>query len=292
MKADIRKAEISVGVGLRHTHYTDVLTSPKSIDFVEVHAENFFAAGGAAIAFLEEVAGTYPVSLHATSLGLGSAQGVPERPVSNLKILMERVPPYLVSDHACFAWTSVHGSQAHAGDLLPIPFNEAALDVMVANVDFTQQRIGRALLVENLSAYIGVPGSTMPEVEFLTRLCQRSGCQLLLDLNNLVVNATNAGVSDHLGYVKDFLCQLPVDSVGEIHLAGCAPALPNAPMIDDHSRPVPQIVWQAYRLALRRFGATPTLIEWDNALPSWQGLCEEARKAKIVAEQELHNDIA
>ena len=166
-------------------------------------------------------------------------------------------------------------------------FNHDSLQVMVENVEHVQERIGRQLLVENLSAYLTPAGSNMDEVEFLVELCQRSGCRLLLDLNNLVVNATNAGVENSLDYVTEYLQRIPTGLVGEIHLAGCAPALPGFPMIDDHSQPVPEVVWDAYRVALHRFGSLPTLIEWDTDLPSWDVLTGEAVKAQAIAAQEL-----
>jgi len=288
--------EIAIGVGLRHGHYSDALTQPKAIDFVEVHAENFFADGGAANAVLDQVAQRYAVSLHATTLGLGSAQAIPDQSIAKLQQLIERIKPVLVSDHACFTWSSLQNGQTHAGDLLPIAFNQDNLDIMVENVQRVQGRISRQLLVENLSAYLTPAGSTMTEVEFLTELCQRADCRLLLDLNNLVVNATNAkpAASDTeiLATVSTTIEQIPSHIVGAIHLAGCAPALPGAPMIDDHSQPVPQVVWDSYRAALRHFGAVPTLIEWDTALPSWQVLTDEAIKARAIATQELARDVA
>ena len=177
MNTERQPEGITIGVGLRHAHYSDVLTHPKHIDFVEVHAENFFAAGGAACALLEQVAAHYPVSLHATTLGLGSAFGIPEQPIANLNSLIERVAPFLVSDHACFAWSTLQGSPVHAGDLLPIAFNSENLQVMVENVQHVQERIGRQLLIENLSAYITPSGSNMTEVGFLTELCQCSGTE-------------------------------------------------------------------------------------------------------------------
>lgn len=289
-------SDILIGVGLRHNHYSDALTRPKAIDFVEVHAENFFADGGAALAVLDQVAQHYAISLHATTLGLGSAQAISEQAITKLQRLIERINPMLVSDHACFSWSSLQNEQSHAGDLLPVAFNQDSLAIMVENVQRVQNLISRQLLVENLSAYISPAGSTMPEVEFLTELCQRADCRLLLDLNNLVVNATNANPTasndNLLARVSAYIEQVPAHLVAEIHLAGCAPALPGAPMIDDHSQPVPEIVWECYRVALRHFGAIPILVEWDTALPSWETLTDEAAKARTIAAQELARDVA
>lgn len=284
---DCQQANIQIGVGLRHTHYSEALTQSRQVDFVEVHAENFFAAGGAAIAVLDQVAELYPVSLHATSLGIGSAASIPEQPVRNLKRLVDRIDPVLLSDHACFAWSSVNDSPVHAGDLLPIAFNDESLELMTENIRYVQESMGRELLIENLSAYITIPGSDMTEVEFHTELCRHAGNRMLLDLNNLVVNAINLGEKNILAYVTDYLQQIPEEMVGEIHLAGCSPALPGEPVVDDHSQPVAESVWDAYRFALRRFGAVPTLIEWDTDLPSWEVLINEAIKAREIATQEL-----
>lgn len=292
MNTEYHTSDISIGVGLRHAHYSEALTQPKPIDFIEVHAENFFADGGAACAVLNEVKELYSVSLHATTLGLGSGRKIPEQPLEKLQRLIERVNPVLVSDHACFTWSSLHDSPVHAGDLLPVAFNDTNLDIMVENVVQVQERLSRQILVENLSAYVTPPGATMPEAEFLAELYQRTDCRLLLDLNNLVVNAFNAGVEDPLISVANFIKQIPIQSVGEIHLAGCAPPMAGEPMIDDHSQPVPQVVWDAYRLALKRFGAIPTLIEWDTTLPTWDFLTHEAEKARAIATQELIDAVA
>jgi len=304
MNKQLTSSDILIGVGLRHSHYEDALTRPKAIDFVEVHAENFFAPGGAAKAVLNQVSEIYAVSLHATTLGLGSARGIPEQPLQKFQQLIEHTNPLLVSDHACFTWSSLQESTndatqnsqqeipLHAGDLLPIAFNAETLDIMVENVERVQNHISRQLLVENLSAYIAPQGSTMSEVEFLSELCLRANCCLLLDLNNLVVNATNANSVDILADVSRYIQQIPPQLVGEIHLAGCTPALPGTPMIDDHSQPVPDIVWHCYRVALKHFGSVPTLVEWDTALPSWDVLTNEAAKARSIAEEVLIRDVA
>lgn len=300
MKKQSTSSDILIGVGLRHNHYEDALTRPKAIDFIEVHAENFFAEGGAAKAVLDQVAKQYAISLHATTLGLGSARGIPKQPLQKLRQLIEQSQPLLVSDHVCFTWSSLQQnsnneelfSPVHAGDLLPIAFNAETLDITVENVESVQQHIARQLLVENLSAYITPEGSTMSEVSFLTELCLRANCRLLLDINNLVVNASNANSADILGDVSNYIQQIPPQLVGEIHLAGCSPAQPGAPMIDDHSQPVPDIVWEGYRIALKHFGAIPTLVEWDTALPSWEVLTDEATKARAIAEEVLSRDVA
>lgn len=287
-----------IGVGLRHHHFEDALNSPANIDFIEVHAENFFAKGGASHAMLTDIAKHYHISLHATSLGLGSASPAPQKQIEQLTNLVECYQPILISDHACFSWAEVSGVDTHAGDLLPIPFNDESLQMMVSNVERAQQQLGRKILVENLSAYIELPGSTYREAEFLVKLCQQSGCKLLIDLNNLIVNATNQPLlncsvetpsspeqENILAYAKQWLNRVPKALVGEIHLAGCTPVADREMMIDDHSQPVSDSVWHLYRYALQRFGPVATLIEWDENLPPWQTLIAEAEKAKVIAKE-------
>jgi len=286
-----------IGVGLRHEHYDDALNTPANIDFIEVHAENFFAEGGASYQLFNDICQKYSVSLHATSLGLGSASQIPLKQINQLNTLIKRCDPILVSDHACFSWADINGNHVHGGDLLPVPFNEESLNLMAANVLRVQRVLGRKILIENLSAYIELPGSIYSESEFLVKLCELTQCKLLIDLNNLVVNATNhallSGTGEKLNvveYAKQWLENIPKDIVGEFHLAGCTPAVDNQLMIDDHSRPVSINTWAIYHFALIRFGAVPTLIEWDENLPLWETLMAEANKAKDIAKMVFGND--
>lgn len=276
-----------IGVGLRHAHYDDALSSPADIDFIEVHAENFFAQGGISHALLEDISQHYQISMHATSLGLGSASGIPAQHIKQLKQLIDKIDPILLSDHACFSWGQIENIEVHAGDLLPIPFNEESLLLMSENVKYVQQIMERQILVENLSAYITPPGSTLSEVHFLGQLCKKSGCKLLIDLNNLMVNAFNQHIQCPLAQAKAWLDQIPPEYVGELHLAGCTPVEQGSIMIDDHAQAVSDEVWALYEYAISQFGAIPTLIEWDLDLPSWQVLIEEAQKAKQVATKVL-----
>lgn len=276
-----------IGVGLKSPHYEAALTEDALIDFVEVHAENFFADGGASIAVLDQAAARFPISLHATALGLGSKAGTGSQHVQKLQRLVERTNPFLVSDHAAQAWTLQHNLLHHAGDLLPLAFNEAGLDTLCENVEILQNTLKRQMLVENISAYVAFSSNSLSETEFLTALTQRTGCGLLLDLNNLVVNATNSAISNPIAYVSQWIASIPSTVVGEIHLAGCTPPLEGELMIDDHSHPVSEIVWQAYRLAIKRFGAIPTLIEWDSDLPSWEALVAEAQIARRISQEVL-----
>ena len=278
---------ISIGVGLRHQHIADALDTPATIDFVEVHAENFFAQGGGLHRLIEDISGVYPISLHSTALGLGSAYGIPEAHINQLKTLVDITQPFLMSDHAAFAWGKLGDQPVHGCDLLPLVYNVENLQVMTWHIDQLQQRMGHQLLIENLSAYITLPGSTMSEQEFLVALRDITGCGLLIDLNNILVNAINAGEDDILSAGKDWLRAIPSGSVGEFHLAGHSyPALGEL-AVDDHATPISEQCWELYAHAVNRYGAVPTLIEWDNHLPDWSRLLEEAARARTIANQIL-----
>ncbi|MES2687501.1 MAG: DUF692 domain-containing protein [Pseudomonadota bacterium] len=278
-----------VGIGWRHPHYVELLETRPALDFLEVHSENFFADGGAALALLQQARATYPVSLHGVGLALGSAAGVDPWHLDQLARLAERIAPVRISDHACFARAVLNGQQLHAGDLLPIPFNDESLDVFCRNVQQVQERLKRPLLVENLSAYLTLAGSDRSETDFLGELVQRTGCGLLVDVNNIYVNALNARIAggqdapDPLRACEHWLEALPADAVGEIHLAGHC--VMEDIVIDDHGSRVADEVWQLYAHALARFGAVPTLIEWDTALPPLDVLLGEAGRARLPSLQ-------
>ncbi|MFY7863835.1 DUF692 domain-containing protein [Roseateles sp.] len=275
-----------LGIGWRQAHYEELLASRPALGFLEVHSENFFAQGGAAPAVLMAARELYPISLHGVGLSLGSACGLDLLHLERLAALVEQVDPVRVSDHASFArvaaaWPGGAGF-VHANDLLPIPFNEASLALMVSHVQQVQERLRRPILVENLSAYLAWEGDTLSEPEFFSQLCQRSGCGLLLDVNNLFVNARNQGFER--ARAVDQACAwvdvLRPGLVGEFHLAGHA-ELPGI-VIDDHGSRVASEVWQVYAHALRRFGPMPSLIEWDNDLPALSLLLSEAEMAGAV----------
>lgn len=274
---------VLMGVGLRHQHFSEALTQTANIDFVEVHSENFFADGGASVNVLREAAEKYAISLHSTAMGLGSAQGVPDSYLHKLGRLANDCKPLLMSDHACFTWSHLGEKTVHGGDLLPLIYNEETLSVFADNLDRIQQYLGRALLVENLSAYIQYPQASMPETEFLVRLCELTGCHLLLDLNNILVTANNSSANEPLSFAEQWLAQIPNNIVSEIHLAGFTAVQAGELVVDDHSQAVSQQCWQLYRTALETFGNVPTLIEWDNNMPSWQRLLQEADKARQVS---------
>ena len=271
------------GIGLRHPHYQSLLAAPPPLAFVEVHSENFFADGGATIDVLHAARQCWPVSLHGVGLALGSAVGLDEWHLQRLARLVERIDPVRVSDHACFARAPRRsgGLPVHASDLLPIAFNDASLAIMVANVQRVQERLRRPILVENLSAYLNWADSPMAEPQFFNQLAQRSGCGVLLDVNNLVVNALNDGagsVAHAVAAACRWVDAIDADAVGEIHLAGYHDG--GDIVIDDHGSRVREPVWAVYRHAVQRLGARPTLVEWDTDLPALDVLLAEAARAE------------
>lgn len=273
-----------VGIGWRHAHYGDLLEQRPQLDFLEVHSENFFAEGGAALAVLRQGREHYPVSLHGVGLALGSAVGIDDWHLNQLARLVELIEPVRVSDHACFARGQVAGQPVHAADLLPIPFNSAALDVLCANVQRVQERLKRQLLVENLSAYVSFTSTDQTEPDFLNALTQRTGCGLLVDVNNIYVNALNEQLTgrcaDPLAACLQWIDAIAPASVGELHLAGHINT--GDMVIDDHGSRVCHSVWQIYRHAQTRFGNLPALIEWDTDVPALSVLLEEAAMAKTA----------
>jgi uncharacterized protein (UPF0276 family) len=283
----MRDSDFSIpatGIGWRHTHYGQLLESLPRLDFIEVHSENFFAEGGATLAVLRQAREHYPVSLHGVGLSLGSASGIDPWHLERLAKLVAHIDPIRVSDHACFARGHISGKDVHAADLLPIAFNQAALNVMCANVQRVQDRISRPLLVENLSAYISFKSADRPETDFLNELAQRTGCGLLVDVNNIYVNALNACITgtthDPLAACMQWLDQITPGAVQELHLAGhldCGDIV-----IDNHGSRVCNAVWHIYSHAQRRFGNVPALIEWDTDLPELGVLFAEADHARSL----------
>jgi uncharacterized protein (UPF0276 family) len=274
----------TVGIGWRQPHYAELMQRRPALGFIEVHSENFFADGGAALAVLQQGRSAYDVSLHGVGLALGSAVGVDPWHLDRLARLVERIEPVRVSDHACFARAPLQPGQppVHGSDLLPIAFTPAALRLMADNVQKVQDRLKRPILVENLSSYLRWADDRLPEAEFFNALARRTGCGLLLDVNNLVVNALNAG-EPAVQAATAFIDAIDPAIVGEIHLAGYAEA--SDIVIDDHGSRVHPPVWQAYRHAVARLGAVPTLIEWDTDLPALDVLLDEAAMAEQITSQ-------
>ncbi len=262
----------AVGIGLRPPHIEHVLERRPDVPFFELHSENLFCAGGPMWDVFEQVRRDYPVSLHGVGLSLGSADGLDPTHLQRLREVIGRAAPALVSEHVC--WGAL-GSR-HFNDLLPLPYTEEALSLMVEHVDQLQHALQRRVLLENVSSYIHYTHSTMPEWEFLAALARRSGCGLLLDVNNIYVNSINHGI-DAVRYIDS----IDPTMVGEIHLAGFSrkQGLGGPLLIDTHDQRVDPAVWQLYAHAVERLGAKPALIEWDQQLPAFDVLEDEARLA-------------
>ena len=262
---------LGCGVGLRTEHYDVITTEWPRMDWFEAISENFMDSGGRPLQILEAVRRRYPVALHGVSLSIGSTDPLDAAYLKRLKALADRIDPAIVSDHLC--WTGVDGEQLH--DLLPLPFTEEAIRHIAQRVDQVQTVLGRRILLENVSTYVTARHSTMPEWEFLRAVAERSGCGILLDLNNAYVNAQNHGFDP-----REFLRQIPGEMIGQFHLAGHTDM--GAYLFDTHSRPVIDEVWALYRDALAQWGPITTLIEWDEEIPPFPRLAEEAETARAI----------
>lgn len=264
------------GIGLRAEHCAEFIETKPAVGFIEAHSENYFGRGGMPLQILERARRDYPLSLHGVGLSIGSADPLSAPHLARLRALIERFEPVLVSDHLC--WSSVGG--VYANDLLPLPYTAQALDHVVARVQRVQDILGRRILLENVSSYVEYRDSSMPEWTFLAEVATRSGCAILLDVNNIHVSAHNHGYD-----AQRYLDAIPRDAVCEIHLAGFTTRRfdDGEILIDTHSAPVADAVWALYAQALRRFGPTPTLIEWDTDLPPLATLVAEAQHADRIA---------
>ncbi|MBV8636390.1 MAG: DUF692 family protein [Burkholderiaceae bacterium] len=262
---------LGAGVGLRAPHYREFLEQRPAVDWLEVHSENYLERGGWDAHVLEQLRADYPISLHGVGLGIGSASGFSMEHVRRVRDLVQRIEPVLVSEHLC--WGAA-GSR-NLNDLLPMPLTEESLQLVAERVDRIQNMLGRRILLENVSTYLRFATDAMSEAEFLAQLAARSGCGILLDVNNLYVNQCNHG-EDALAALQ----AIAPSSVGEIHLAGHL-VTPEA-VIDHHGDHVAPEVWDLYRAALRRFGPVPSLIEWDTDLPALNVLLAEADRARAI----------
>ena len=256
------------GIGLRSVHHDALLAQRPAVGFIEAHTENYFHEGGAAVRALLRARANYPLSLHGVGLGLGSADGVDREHLQRVKRAIARFEPALVSEHACWG----HAGGEHFNDLLPLPYTEEAVEVLARHVAEAQDFLGVQLLIENVSAYVAFEHSRLHEWEFLAAVAARSGCALLLDVNNIYVSSQNLGLD-----AGKYIDSLPLGSVREIHVAGHARN--GALLIDDHGSQVCADVWELYRRAVARFGAVPTLVEWDNNIPALEVLVAEALRA-------------
>ncbi len=273
-----RSIPASAGIGLRSPHIPHILALRPEIPWLEVHSENYFCTRGPAHEALSAIRADYPVSMHGVGLSLGSADELAHKHLLKLHAAVLRYEPCLVSEH--LSWGAVAG--AHVNDLLPLPLTKEALELLVDRVDAVQTFLGRQILIENVSTYFEFADSEMAEHAFIAELVRRSGCGLLLDVNNLYVNERNHGRS-----ALEFICAIPRTSVLEIHLAGHS--IQNydghSVVVDTHDEQVCPAVWNLYAAAISRFGSTPTLIEWDSKLPALDVLIAEALAADRIMEK-------
>lgn len=276
MTLPLLHASPGFGLGLRTAHYSAFVDEPQRVDWLEIISDNYLVPGGKPLVMLDRIRARYPMVMHGVSLSIGSVNGPDEAYLDRIAALADRVQPLWVSDHLC--WTGVHGRQLH--DLLPLPYTEEALQVVVRNVHRVQERLDRRLLLENVSSYVGFGQSTMSEWAFLSEVCARTGCLLLLDLNNIHVSAVNHGFDE-----RAFLHGVPADRVQQIHLAGHTDHGDH--LVDTHDHPVADTVWALYREALARFGPVATMIERDDHIPPLPELVAELDMARRIAADAL-----
>jgi len=268
-----------VGLGLRHRHFQEFIENKPDVAWLEIHTENFFSQGSASSKTLAKIRQDYPMSAHCVGLSLGSASvscPVREHHLQQIKKTLDWLQPSMVSDH--LSWSASDGIH-YLPDLLPIPYTEEAFDVVTKNINHVQYVLQRQILIENPSSYLRFVNSTIMECDFLSQLTKETGCGLLLDVNNIYVSAHNHGF-DALTYIKS----LPIEAVKEMHLAGYS--IDNIEgkevYIDSHGQRVYDGVWRLYEQAIKRFGAVPTLIEWDTDVPELSVLLEEKTRAEVI----------
>lgn len=272
-----RPVPAGAGIGLRPAHHEALVRGRPAVGWIEVHTENYFHDGGPQVRALERARELYPLSLHGVGLGLGSTDELDRSHLARVRRAVDRFAPALVSEHAC--WGSHDGE--YFNDLLPLPYTDEAARHLASRVGQVQHELGRQILIENLSCYLGFRSSRLTEWEFLGTVVAESGCGLLLDVNNAYVNSVNVGLDAHA-----FIERLPAGSVQEVHLAGHTRKLVAECeiLIDDHGSTVSQPVWQLYEHAIRRHGRVPTLIEWDTNIPELPVLVGEAARAQRLLE--------
>ena len=264
------------GVAFKPAHFSDILAAPQPIGFIEVHAENYMGAGGMPHAQLSRLRESYALSVHGVGLSIGSARRLDRDHLMRLKKLCDRYRPESFSEH--LAWSSHYG--VYFNDLLPLPYTRQTLAAVAEHIDEVQTTLGRQMLLENPSTYVAFTASTIAEVNFLEEVSRRTGCGLLLDINNVFVSATNGGTQP-LSYLESF----PLDRVKELHLGGHHQEADDAGaplLIDAHGTPIAEAVWALYAHVIDRIGPVATLIEWDNDVPDWSRLCAEAVAAQHI----------
>ena len=261
------------GVGYKAQHYSAILTDPAPVGWLEIHAENYMGDGGRPLAQMRHLAQRFPISVHGVGLSIGGEAPLDAAHLERLRRLCDWLNPASFSEH--LAWSTHDG--AFLNDLLPLPYSDATLARVADHVDQVQQVLGRRMLLENPSSYLGFDESTWTEMDFLAEIARRTGCGLLLDVNNVFVSAVNLGLS-----AQDYVAAFDMDSVGEIHLGGHDEDADDAGrplLIDSHGRAVADPVWSLLDKVLSRSGPRPVLIEWDNDVPDWPVLAAEAGRA-------------
>ena len=273
-----------VGIGLRYPYYKEVLETDLELGWLEVHPENYFGGGGHCH-FLTEARKKYPLSLHGVGLSLGSSQPVSKTHLQRFKELIDIFQPFNISDHA--SWSA--SGNAHLNDLLPLPYTQESLDTLCRNIDRAQEFFGRTMLIENPSSYVAFTQNDMSEFEFMNAAAKKTGCGILLDINNIYVQAHNHGYD-----AWEYIDGIETQYVGEMHLAGHTEQSTSAQtvLIDTHNRPVRSEVWDLYEHAVRRFGIVPTLIEWDQDFPALETLVAEADKARAIIRRVENEELA
>ncbi|MCJ9690450.1 DUF692 domain-containing protein [Rhizobium sp. PRIMUS64] len=264
------------GVGLKAEHYRTIMQTSPDVGFFEVHAENYMGAGGPPHRYLSAIRERYPLSLHGVGLSIGAARHLDNDHLARLRQLIDRYSPALFSEH--LAWSS--HDVGFLNDLLPLPYTDETLMRVVEHVDQVQEALGRQMLLENPSTYLAFAESTWTETDFIAEIVRRTGCGLLLDLNNIHVACANQDWNPIV-----YLNAYPLSHVQEIHLAGFAPDADEEGrplLIDAHDRPVAETVWGLFAHTIERIGPVPTLIEWDAGLPDWPTLKAEAERAELI----------
>ncbi|MCG8051261.1 MAG: DUF692 domain-containing protein [Candidatus Thiodiazotropha endolucinida] len=277
---------IRAGAGLKPQHYQSVIEDQPDIGWFEIHPENYMGRGGPPLRYLEKIRQDYPISLHSVGTSLGSHLPLDRQHLQQLKRLVDRFEPGLVSEH--LSWS--HGYEWYTHDLMPLVYTEESLQVMVEHIDQVQEHLQRQILIENPSSYLQFKASEMPEQVFYVEAAKRSGAGLLVDVNNVFVSCTNHGWN-----IGDYLSEIPMSLIGEIHLSGHSVQQVEGRTlrIDDHGSPVCSEVWSLYQQFISQFGLAPTLIEWDSNIPEFPQLLEEVSAAQSlmdgVAETEVRN---
>ena len=268
----LRKKSPGFGLGLRPQHYPDFLREPQAVDWLEIISENYMIPGGKPLAMLDEILARYPVAMHGVSLSIGSTDGLDAAYLNDLKALAKHAQPLWISDHLC--WTGVQGRNSH--DLLPLPYSEEALALVVRHVKQVQDALGQRILLENVSSYLDYRSSEMSEWEFLRQVSEQADCLLLLDVNNIYVSSINHGFD-----AIEFLNHLPVERVQQIHLAGHSDH--GDYIVDTHDHPVAEPVWDLYRYTCARYGEVAAMIERDDKIPDLGELIAELNRARAIA---------